>query len=146
MSVPICIKNGGQNSIEARVNDFGVLATGAISFSASYNATLSVDNTPVNVLGPMDGANFIITGIYIKGSKAIDPNTDATFVLYENATGPTSATQSKIILSAPVGRSESLALNSLNILISSAVWLNATASDSSVSLAVFGYYIMTLLP
>lgn len=146
MSLPVCIKNGGENSVEAGVNDYGVLATGPIKFSDTFNASLTVDNTPVNILGPMAGANFIITGLYIKGSKAIDPNTDATVVLYENGVSGTDATQDKVILSAPVGRSESLPLNSLNISINKGKWLNAISSDSTITIAVFGYYIAPIFP
>lgn len=145
MSIPVCIKNGGDNSIEARVNRYGVLAVGPLAFSSSYNAELTVDNTPVNLITPMSGQNFIITSIYVKGSKAINATTDATFTIYENGVGPTDTTQTKVILTVPVGRSESLSVSGIQVLVQQGYWLNAVATDSNINVVVFGYYIQPLL-
>lgn len=131
---------GGTKTL-LKVTTRGQAVVGPIAFSEASSAALTVDDVPVNLFTPRSGKNFIITDIIIKGDKSIDNNVDATVTIYETSVGPTSTTQTKVILPTKIARSGGLTLVGLNLEVSTGVWINAVTDDNNVFVTVMGYYV-----
>lgn len=118
----------------------GQAITAPLSYSDFYPVTLSVANTPVNVIGPRAGEKFVITSIIISGNRTIGAN-GAVVTIFENSLGPTDGTIERIIYQDEVAKQTRAIVTDVNVKTNSARWINAVADDISVRVNLAGYYI-----
>lgn len=132
-----------RSSKKASVSGGGYLAVGPFHPSESFNAELGEPDVPVNILPAKTNTIFTITGIVLTGNKQVDNVVDATVTIYE-ATGATSAVQSKVLLEVPVARSGNLTMTALHLDASESVYINGVTDDDDIFVTILGYYWSTL--
>ena len=139
MSIQIRIVGGDERN-EAKVTKLNQLVTAPLSFSKFYTASVIVDDTPVNVVVPMTGRNFIITDIILTGDRSIGAN-GAVTTLYENSVGPTDSTETAVIITEEIAKQSRMVATGLNIKVTEGRWVNVVADDTIVRANVAGYYV-----
>ena len=125
---------------KARVTNRGQLVTAPLAYSRFYAARTVVANTPVNVIEPVTGKDFLITAIILAGERTVSVN-GAVVTLFENEIGPTDTTQTSVIYSDDVARQTRAILTNLNIIVHSGRWVNVTSDSVNVRANIAGYYI-----
>lgn len=139
MSLQSKIQDGSGNGYLAKVNKYGLLATGPLGFSQAYSVTASVINTAYNFVPPEAGKQFVITSILLYANKNVGAN-DATVVLYE-ADGVDSTTVTKEVLTTEMLKQTNRDLTNLNLIVSEGKWLNIKTDDNTIFSTVLGYYV-----
>lgn len=131
---------GGPTQSKVRVSQRGQLITSPLDFSTFYTDITTVNNTPVNLVEPMAGMNFVITALILSGDRNIGANGAVTEV-YENAIGPTDATVTKAIYRDEIARQTRAVLTGLNIILTPGRWVNVKSDDVQVRANIAGYYV-----
>lgn len=131
---------GGAGRSYVRVTKRGQLVVSELDYSEFYTARTTVANTPVNLIRPRAGKNFIITALILSGDRNIGQNGAITDI-YENETGPTNATITKRIYQDEIAKQTRAVLLSLNIIVPEGRWVNAKSDDIQVRVNLAGYYI-----
>lgn len=144
MGVISKITDGTGDGFKAEVTCRGQLVVGPTSFSEATSIKLETDDVPVNLYPPKANMNFIITDILLYANKNVGAG-DATVTLYESSVGPTSATQTKVILQTEMVKQTSRDLTGVNVEVTEGRWLNAVTDDDDVFITVFGYYTVVCL-
>ena len=133
------IKDGGGNGHEVKVTSRGELIVNRLDYSTAYNTTADVINTAYNLVTPISGSRFIITGIFLYANKNVGVN-DATVVLYE-ADSATTTTVSSTIFTAEMVKQTARDFTGLNIIINEGKWLNIKTDDDDIFATILGYYV-----
>lgn len=142
MSLPVNIKGqDGTGGAVAEVTSRGQLITAPIAYSVAYVASAIADDTAYNLVEPKANQHFVVTDAIVTGTKSIDPNTDATVIIYEAGTEEETTVLSTLIeLSVP--RSSIIPLTGLNVItIHAAKYINIKTTDATVKCTLMGYYI-----
>ena len=139
MSLPVSIIDT-DTGITARTTKGGSLAVGPISPSDTFNATLGVDNTPVEIVPARGKESFCITGIIMTGNKNIATGTDAVVTIYE-ATHADTATSVNDLFIIPIARSSQSIIT--DILIEGMVGhvIMGKTTDDDVLVTILGFYL-----
>jgi len=116
------------------------LAVGPPSPSDTFNATLDLDDVPVEIVSGEAGQGFCLTGIILTGNKNIDQNVDAIVTLYQ-ATADDLDTSLKDILVVPVSRSGQISLTGIYLEVPQGHFIMAETTDDDVFVTVFGWYM-----
>lgn len=119
----------------------GELVVAPLKNDDSYHQQLDATATAFNFVPPKVGFQFVITGFIAVSDKNI--TADAIVDIYE-ATSDTETTISKILLKFAMTKNQSIPANSLRILVSEGVWVNAKTDDATIHITLFGYYINKL--
>lgn len=123
----------------ARVTEFGQLVVSPVAYNApAYNA-LTLDNTPVNFIEPKAGKRIVIDGILFSSRR--DVGTAGVNVTVYAAEAPDTSTIAEPILTADLIRQGSRDIVGLNLIVSSGLWVNAVADDSTVDITILWYYV-----
>lgn len=131
---------GGSKRNEVEVTNFGQLVVAPLAFSKFYNASTTVNDTPVNVIEPLRRRKFIITDIILSGDRSIGANGAVTTV-YENNISGTDATQTKIIITEEIAKQTRMVATGLNIEVAEGRWVNVVSDDVIVRANIGGYYV-----
>lgn len=129
-----------KNGCVARVTKSGSLAVSPIEPSDVFNATLEVDDTPVEIVPSVGGSVFCITGIVLTGNKNISATVDATVTIYE-ATHDDTSTALRNILIVPVARSGQVILTNILLETSEGRVVMGKTTDDDVLVNIFGFYL-----
>jgi len=128
----------GLRNIRARVSFSGELITRG-SFQTAEKVTLTIDDTPVNILKPRAGQQSIITGIIVNTNRDIGVN-GSLIEIYE-ATTETTGTVAKAIMSFDLIKNQTVASTPLLIQTTEGAFINAKASDSEVNITLISYLV-----
>jgi len=139
VSLPINIVDSA-TGYTATIDVGGGISVNPPQFSESYNATLDVDDTPVEIVPPLGDNIFCITGIILVGNKNISTTVDAVVDIYEALATDTS-TAVNTILSIPVARSGQLVLPNMYLCSGEGVHIMGKTSDDDVFVTILGYYV-----
>jgi hypothetical protein len=139
MTFPVTVA-GGKNNTRALVTKRGQQIVAPLEYSEFYTATTISNNVPVNVIEPRTGKNFAITDIILSGDRSIAAN-GAVVQVYENSIGPTDTTIAKLIYADEIARQTRAVLTGLNIIVTTARWVNVVSDDVQVRANIGGYYI-----
>lgn len=118
----------------------GALATGPARPSKSFNATLDIDDTPVEIVPASGGKTFCVTAVVLTGNKNIDPNVDAVVDIY-TSTASASTIPVTTILTIPVSRSAQTVLSGIILETEPGHFVNGVTSDDDVLITMLGFYI-----
>jgi hypothetical protein len=138
MSIDVRIGDGN-NGVTAKVTSRNQLVTAPLDFSVFYTASVTVDNTAANLVGPKAGKRFVITDLILTGDRGIAAN-GAVAKVYEAADDST-ATVSTLIYEDEIAKQTRAVLTGLNIIVSEGKWVNVVADDTIVRANLAGYYI-----
>jgi ABC-type molybdate transport system permease subunit len=139
MTFPITVACGKSNT-RALVTKRGQQVVAPLEYSEFYTATTVSNNVAVNVIKPRTGKNFAITDIILSGDRSIGANGAVTQV-YENTTGPTDTTITKLIYADEIAKQTRAVLTGLNIIVTVGSWVNVVSDDVQVRANIAGYYI-----
>lgn len=140
MTIEIQLVDGRGSGGRACVTSEGQLIVAPAKFSTASSATMTTDDTPVNLWGPMAGKKFIITDILLYANRNVGVN-DATVSVYESTDGAATATQSKVILTTEMVKQRSRDFIGLNLEVTAGSWVNVVTDDDDVFITIMGYYI-----
>jgi hypothetical protein len=138
MSIDVRIGDGF-NGGTAKVTKRNQLVTAPLEFSTFYTASVTVNDTAANLVGPKAGKRFVITEIILTGDRSIAAN-GAVAKIYEAANDST-ATVSTLIYEDEIAKQTRAVLTGVNIIVSEGVWINVVADDTIVRANIAGYYI-----
>ena len=138
MSTPTHIM--GSNNIIAKVTRSGELIVAPLSYSESEFRQLDATGIAFNFFGPKPKKQFIITGYSLKADRQVSNTVDARVVVYE-ASSLDSTTEDKILIEDAMIRGERVALTNTNLKVNGGKWINATTTDASIFISIYGYYI-----
>lgn len=140
MSIKVQI-TGGRDGTSVDVSGHHQLITSDVKYSNSYLGDLGTANVAVNLIWPKANHIFVVTACILTGNKSIDPNTDATVIVYE-ATTDITATVTETILQVQLPRSEHIILTGLNLITRMpSSYINAKTDDDDVNVVLMGYYL-----
>lgn len=131
---------GGSGNNSPEITSRGQLVTGDLEYSEFYLGSAIANNTAVNVVPPKPGKRFVITAIILSGDRSIAASGAVTDV-FENTTGPTTATVTKQIIQEEIAKQTRMTATGLNILVSEGAWVNVKADDVIVRCNIAGYYV-----
>lgn len=109
-------------------------------FSQAEKITLTVDNTPVNLIKPKAGSRLIITGLIVNTDRNVGVN-GASVEVYE-ANSESSSTVDKAILTFDLAKNQTVATSSILIETTEGVFINAKADDSNVNVTLLSYFAL----
>ena len=135
----ISVKVEGDTT-EAKVTPNGQLVVGDLGFSTFYLGATASNDVPVNVVTPVMGKKFIITGIILSGDRSVGANGAVTDV-YENDIGPTDGTVTKQIIQEEIAKQTRMTAIGLNIEVGEGQWVNVKSDDVIVRCNIAGYYV-----
>ena len=124
----------------ARIDKSGYLAVGPAMPSMAFNATLGVDDTPVQIVPAKGSKSFYVTSIILTGNKNISTTVDAVVDIYTSQT-TASATIATSLLSIPIGRSAQTVITGILIETEAGYFINGKTSDDDVLVTILGYYV-----
>jgi hypothetical protein len=127
----------------AKFNQLGQLETAPGEFDLPKFNSLAVNDQAYNYYTPIPSYQFIITGILAFATKDVADNTDTSIIIYE-ATTPSTATASKVILQFGMGQLTVLPMPGIRLLVSEGVYINAKVDDATVDLNLFGHFVPTI--
>lgn len=130
------------SGLTATVTFGGALAVSPLKASLSFNETLAVDDTAVNIVPAMADNIFCITGIFLTGNKNIDATTAATVNIY-TASSATAALSAAIetLLTVPVAKNTRRDLNPILLTTDIGEYINGETSDDDVIVTILGFYL-----
>ena len=140
MSVKTYIGDALGKGTCAGVTRYNQLITGAASYSKFYNVKAEVDDTGYNLVGPINGEQFVITSIVLYANKNVGAG-DATVVLYENSVGPTDTTETSVIITQEMLKQTTVVIPDLNLIVEEGRWVNIKTDDDDVFCNLAGYYV-----
>lgn len=142
MTVPVNLTGrNGTGGVIAEVTGRGQLITSPLDYSSSFVATAGADDTAFNLVLPKAERAFVVTDVIVTGTKSIDPNTDATVIIYE-AESDITATVLETLIQLSVPRSGLIPLTGLNIITKNeGTYINIKTSDATVICTLMGYYV-----
>lgn len=129
--------------LKAKVRQGGALITGPIKPSLPFNATLGLNDVPVNIVPAKVGHVFHITDILLDGNKNIDATTAATVSIY-TAVNDTTSTAITTLLTGLVPKNTSKTLTGIFLEAEKGRRINAVTSDDDVVVNILGYYLEVL--
>lgn len=130
------------NGKVAGVGIDGRVKVGPPEFSTAFNAELTVDDIPVNLVPAKAGQRFIMTSIILTGNKNVSGTVDATVSIYQGTSSTTTfANRSEEIITIPVGKSAQTVIPGIFLGCEVATWINAVTSDDDVFVTILGYYV-----
>jgi len=139
MAVPSTIKDGQGGGTFAKVTSRGQLVTSPLEFSDPIFQSLNSDDTAENFFKPIPGKRLVITDLIVQ----TDRNVVTTGVIVDifETDSVSSNTVDKQLFQFDMTRQGLVTLNSLNLIITEGVWINAKASDSNVLITISGYFV-----
>lgn len=107
--------------------------------SMSAQGALTVINTAVNFIVPMEGFTPVLTGMILTATKEVSPTDGAVVDIYEaDALDSTSVATELYLLT--IARLGIIARSGLFVLVSPGVWVNAKTDDASVNVTLEYFY------
>lgn len=142
MTIPVHIAgHNGTGGVVAEVTARGQLITAPLAYSVPFVATADVVDTAFNLVGPKANRAFVVTDIVVTGTKSIDPNTDATVIIYE-AASDIEVTVLNTLMHLSVPRSGLIPLTGLNIITENeGIYINIKTDDATVLCTLMGYHV-----
>lgn len=140
MTTPTHIIDGCGTKNRACVTSNGQLITAPYAYDDVASVELAENDTAYNFFNPIDGKQFVITGVFAKADKQVSSTTEATLVLYESDE-PESTTVDKTLFSVALLQYDQLGLLPLNLLVNKGKFVNAKTTDDDIHMTIFGYYI-----
>ncbi len=140
MGIAAQIVDGCGTSRKAKVTPSGELVTGPLSYSGTKFQAMNAADTAFHFYPPIPNSQFVITGLRIKATTGVSPNTDAVIIVYE-ANSATSTTADKILHQEGLLKGDAATLLPLALLVNQEKFLNAKTNDATVNITIMGYYI-----
>jgi hypothetical protein len=131
---------GGKGGNSPEITERGELVTGDLAFSEVYPAETAADNVAVNLVKPKTGKCFVITAITMSTDRSVATG-GAVVQIYENDTGPTESTITKLIIKQDIPRQGQFVLPGIKLITGEGRWINLIASDTTAFADVLGYYV-----
>jgi len=141
MAGKFLIEDAFGSGVKAKVTSRGQLVTAPLEYSSISTLTMDVINTAYNFYSPIQGKQFVITGILTYADKNVGTG-DASVEIYE-AEGATETTVSSSILNFELPKNAFRDLTALNLITSPGVWINGKTNDNNVFTTILGYYVST---
>jgi hypothetical protein len=134
-----------QTGKSARIVAGGALAIAPPHASLSFNATLGVDDTAVNIVPAKGDHVFCLTGILLTANQNVSNTTSATIQVYTASASDTAvADASKILFTVPLGRNDTRDITGILLETDVGQYINAETTDDDIFITVLGYYIKML--
>jgi hypothetical protein len=131
-----------QTGKSARIVAGGALAIAPPHASLSFNATLGVDDTAVNIVPAKGDHVFCLTGILLTANQNVSNTTSATIQVYTASAGDTVvADASKTLFIVPLGRNDTRDITGILLETDVGQYVNAETTDDDIFITVLGYYI-----
>lgn len=137
MSQPVVIKDD-LNQRTAKVTRYNQLVVAPVEYDTAFNATL--DTNTKNLLPPIAGSQFVVTGIYLTAKKNITGDVIVE-VFQANSSTQTVITANNDVFTVEMLKNTFRDITGLNLILNEGSFLNAKADDGEVLLTVTGYYI-----
>jgi hypothetical protein len=136
------IISDGKDGRTVRVVGGNALAVNPPHPSISFNATLDVDDTAVNIVPAKADNRFFLTGVILVGNKNISATVDATVNIYTAVAADTAVgALTTSLFTLPVARSGSIILTPILVETAEGEFINGETSDDDVLVTLLGYYI-----
>lgn len=128
-----------------RVTTGGALAVGPTHPSLSFNATLGVDDTAVNIVPAKADHVFCMTGLLLTANQNVSNTASATISIY-TGDSETTAVGSALtnLFSIPLGRNDARDITGILVEAEEGKWINGETTDDDVFVTVLGYYLKVL--
>ncbi len=139
MSTPVKITDP-ETGIEAKVGLGNALAVGPADVSMTYNATLGVNNTPVEIVPPQAGKTFCVTGIILTGNKSISTSVDASVTIFEADPSNTALSINDLFL-IPIARSSQSVVTNILLETRESAYIMGKTTDDDVFVTILGFYL-----
>ena len=131
---------GGKGGNSPEITERGELVTGDLAFSEVYPAETAADNVAVNLVKPKANKCFVITAITMSTDRGVATG-GAVVQIFENDTGPTDSTITKLIIKQDIPRQGQFVLPGIKLITGEGRWVNLIASDTTAFADVLGYYV-----
>ena len=127
---------GGLN--EASISSQGEVITRPFNYSEAVFNLLDVDDQVYNFQEPLDGFQYVITGITASANRNVTTQTQVD--IYE-ATSVSSGTIDKQIRRMDIAKLDHVEQLGLLVRLNKNVFLNAKCDDDDVLLTIDGYFV-----
>ena len=140
MPAKVHIKDASGKGSSAGVTKRGELIVAPLDYSSPYNASLSIINTPYEIVPGKIGKKFVTTGFFISALKDVSNTIEASISVYE-ASPLDLATSLVDIVTVDLIRGQRFIATGTNIITQTGTTITATTDDATVNVALSGYYV-----
>lgn len=139
MTVPVNIMDT-LNGVGVRVSRFGQLIVAPIDYSTPIEHDLDVADVAFNFIEPVAGHSIVITAIIVAADKDVSVTEPASIEIFE-ADAIDSTTPNPEIINPQLLRGANLPLIGLNMIVPEGKWVNATTTDTIITLTLLFYRV-----
>lgn len=137
--LPIEIRDGNGNQASAHVSEVGELAVAPLRFPTPTQTTMTLINTPFNLIVPKTGFEIVMTAFVFEANKDVGPD-GAAVILYESDAVDSSVSTNDILV-FNVAKHAARLLNLGNgVILNEGKWINSTTDDNVINVTLFYYY------
>ena len=125
-----------------KVSHGGALAVSPIAPSEAFNATLGVDDTPVNIVPAKAGHTFCTTSLLLTANQNVSNTVSAIASIYVgNAADTALGSADRTLFAIPIGRNDTRDITGILIESASGKWINGETTDDDVFVTILGFYL-----
>jgi hypothetical protein len=121
-----------------KVSPRGELAVSALDFSTFYSASVTVNDTAVNVITPKAQKVFIITAIIVAADRSVAA-AGSVLSIY-TADDSTTGAVIDVIYSDELSKQTRAVVSPINIIVPEGKFVNIVADDVIIRCNIAGYY------
>lgn len=142
MAIPVILRGRATSTgttAEVAVLPSGALAVGQADDDLSKSATMSVDDTPVEVIGPQAGREILVTGALISTNRDVGVNGATVDVYYVEDVTSTDTTN-LLIQVVDFAKNSAVATTPISLRVPIGNYVVAKTNDNSATASLFYHY------
>lgn len=129
----------GTHGRSPTITEYGQLVVGPIAYSKSSVVVMNADATGFMAIPPVAGHKIVLTSAFVRADKNVSATVESDIEVYESETSTGTVSTSDIL---NIGLTKQQFVNiPMNYISSEGTWIMCSASDATVNISIFYYYV-----
>jgi hypothetical protein len=129
----------GTHGRSPTITEYGQLVVGPIAYSKSSVVVINATSTGFMAIPPISGHKIVLTSAFVRADKNVSATVESDIEVYESETSTGTVSTSDIL---NIGLTKQQFVNiPMNYISSEGTWIMCSASDATVNISIFYYYV-----
>jgi hypothetical protein len=129
----------GTHGRSPTITEYGQLVVGPIAYSKSSVVVINATSTGFIAIPPISGHKIVLTSAFVRADKNVSATVESDIEVYESETSTGTVSTSDIL---NIGLTKQQFVNiPMNYISSEGTWIMCSASDATVNISIFYYYV-----
>ena len=129
----------GTHGRSPTITEYGQLVVGPIAYSKSSVVVINATSTGFMAIPPISGHKIVLTSAFVRADKNVSATVESDIEVYESETSTGTVSTSDIL---NIGLTKQQFINiPMNYISSEGTWIMCSASDATVNISIFYYYV-----